>query len=1467
MGLFSSSLHNRFSLQDQQNAPEVSRPSHGSPSTSAQRGLSYAALLDSSLGHGLHGPLVRALESDSGLSLARVMDSRTRDALENRWGSAVLRQILGLAAQPETHASLRSLYRLGRHLEQVGCADLALLVYECLGKAPTLRFHPALQSKVRSALASMRGEGGLVDQLARHAPAFIQQVTSPTNLFGMAVGQGVFTWTRHFLLPSSLGAVRGLRAAAWFPRLRAGGMAACLETPVSWLASKGMQEYLTPGMQSWDGATNMEELRSLGLGMLVLRSVGFASHRASAAMLDTALATPSAWRATLVPRLSGVLHPLSSVGALTLSHALEESLGWKGETSFVKKIFESSALALQFSLSARILHTVAGNPWAHRHGQGEQVLRHWEQNHSLWGNWDMGALFGGMRGMMPEWALSGGLRMASVEPGPVRGDISVSALSMAAQKPIPGGTVGTDRAPLVSSIAIGDPRRSYLPRSGETSVDYARRLNECSRGATDGNQTQLALALESLLSDPQTESFGRQAIAQLKELNRHAQEGEGILVRDYELPGLDTKLTFLSLPTTFLPEAWSLFFAAQVVHRLRSSSQPANQVLEIGSGTGWLSIYLAKLGLAKYTVGVDITESAPVVSRINALINKVSNTEFFRSEGFSQVDSRWRADWVVACIPQIPQGGALSERALADYHSPIQNVMRPHGLDLIFQLLQEARQFLTPRGGVLFNLAGRPGVQVLQEMFHRAGYQPVFLNHNVLTQDPGTNIQPLADLETGYGVRFEFIDPNSGDIISAQKALGVPGRRHDQFLVEGIPYGRHWQGVATLGLPRQGNVRWGYTEHAGLEQASLRGPLRLQLEKDWGISIPESSLFMGPRPEVLVEGLVGILTTHGGKVFTLGVEDSLTSGLSRARPDLQGRIYRADNLSELKTAVEQGELKVGVLSLRREDILKSRRLLNILERGVEQGVRWILLEDFPFRDRSGQNPITKRMATNPLLAQGIVLVQDMRRRFNASDLPLSVALIQDPSLYRAITRYGEMAHSRVSGPTQEAYRLFFNYLESASQMGWQPPWFVKHFSWQQQPVHGALAALTPWSRSLGDHATFWDSPRQVARHAYAAEDVLDLSFGESEWVPTRGQAFPWEQIYRRAFTEDPNLLRSGASDAVLDFVRATRGVSYSPDELALGYGVQGLILETLRILKQESGGTPLEVIVPQGAYGLFYSTATLSGAQVKVLPTRQQNGYRVNPRELREALRAMPAGTRPVLLLNLPSNPAGQYYELNDLKAIAKCVKNYGGVLMLDGISGLLKIQDQRYVSGMEREMRQILGENMVLFGGLSKEFAMGGLRMGWALGQPSWMTPLRERKGLVPDALGLSASIDLLPRWEEHIPKHSDYLKVRYQKLTQFFSEKGIGFIPAEGGYSLLVDFKSLLGRYYVPPRTDGHLSHEGILITSENLRQLLRDYGGVQVNRPEWSRTPEHYRVVFAIDDIDLAITRFNQFFKRVR
>jgi HemK-related putative methylase len=142
-------------------------------------------------------------------------------------------------------------------------------------------------------------------------------------------------------------------------------------------------------------------------------------------------------------------------------------------------------------------------------------------------------------------------------------------------------------------------------------------------------------------------------------------------------------------------------------------------VLEMGTGSGYIAIELSHLPQVKRVVGVDIDPKAVGIARNSALKAGVSDAvSFLESDLFQNLgDSRF--DWILFNPPYLPSEGVIDEPSWAGGSK---------GGELLMRFLSDAPIHLSPGGRILAVVSSHTNfdfekverqykLQVLEEVF------------------------------------------------------------------------------------------------------------------------------------------------------------------------------------------------------------------------------------------------------------------------------------------------------------------------------------------------------------------------------------------------------------------------------------------------------------------------------------------------------------------------------------------------------------------------------------------------------------------------------------------------------------------------------------------------------------------------------------------------------------------------------
>ena len=133
-----------------------------------------------------------------------------------------------------------------------------------------------------------------------------------------------------------------------------------------------------------------------------------------------------------------------------------------------------------------------------------------------------------------------------------------------------------------------------------------------------------------------------------------------------------------------------------------------------------------------------------------------------------------------------------------------------------------------------------------------------------------------------------------------------------------------------------------------------------------------------------------------------------------------------------------------------------------------------------------------------------------------------------------------------------------------------------------------------------------------------------------------------------------------------------------------------------------------EVIVPDPSYVSYAPCIAFAGGVCVPVPTKAENGFKMTPDALREAI----TERTKAVIFPYPNNPTGAVMRKEDMEAIAQVLRGTEIIVISDEIYSELTYGGQEHVSFAAIDGMR---ERTITLNGFSKSFAMTGWRMGYA--------------------------------------------------------------------------------------------------------------------------------------------------------
>ena len=233
-------------------------------------------------------------------------------------------------------------------------------------------------------------------------------------------------------------------------------------------------------------------------------------------------------------------------------------------------------------------------------------------------------------------------------------------------------------------------------------------------------------------------------------------------------------------------------------------------------------------------------------------------------------------------------------------------------------------------------------------------------------------------------------------------------------------------------------------------------------------------------------------------------------------------------------------------------------------------------------------------------------------------------------------------------------------------------------------------------------------------------DITDLSLGEPDFdTPEHIKDAAKKAIDENFSHYTPVAGYVDLRQAVCDKLKRDNNLDYTTDNIIVSTGAKQSIANIILALI-ESGD---EVIIPTPYWVTYSEIVRLAGGKVNFVNTSFENGYKITPQELENAI----TSATKLFMFSSPCNPTGAVYNKAELAALAEVFKKYPQVfIMSDEIYEFINY-DNKHESIAQFDF---LKDRVILINGLSKGYAMTGWRLGYLAAAPELVKACDKLQG-----------------------------------------------------------------------------------------------------------------------------------------
>jgi aspartate aminotransferase len=252
------------------------------------------------------------------------------------------------------------------------------------------------------------------------------------------------------------------------------------------------------------------------------------------------------------------------------------------------------------------------------------------------------------------------------------------------------------------------------------------------------------------------------------------------------------------------------------------------------------------------------------------------------------------------------------------------------------------------------------------------------------------------------------------------------------------------------------------------------------------------------------------------------------------------------------------------------------------------------------------------------------------------------------------------------------------------------------------------------------------------------------------------------------------------------------GLEFNPQQVVVSNGAKHALHNAFTALLNPGD----EVVIPAPYWVSYADLVKLPGGLPKIVPTRQDNDFKLTPQQLRQAITPK---TR-MLLLCSPSNPTGSMYSRDELAELADVAIEKDLVVVTDEIYERLVYGQHKFAAFAT--LRPGLADRTVTVNGVSKAYAMTGWRIGWTIAPPAVakaIDNLQSQETSCPSSVSQYAAVAALTGPQQCVDQMLEQFAARREFVRRRLAEMPNLSCPEMGGaFYAFINIQAHLGRSY---------------------------------------------------------------------
>ena len=357
------------------------------------------------------------------------------------------------------------------------------------------------------------------------------------------------------------------------------------------------------------------------------------------------------------------------------------------------------------------------------------------------------------------------------------------------------------------------------------------------------------------------------------------------------------------------------------------------------------------------------------------------------------------------------------------------------------------------------------------------------------------------------------------------------------------------------------------------------------------------------------------------------------------------------------------------------------------------------------------------------------------------------------------------------------------------------------------------------------------------------KDVLNLTVGEPTWECFEtSKKTAREAIQKGCSSYSPTAGQKSLKETIAKETNKHLKLDYTAQNVIVSIGAKYACFLSMQTIIDSPED---EVLIPAPYWVSYPSMVHLSGGKAVIVETDSQT-QKLTVSLLKKNL----SKKTKMLILNSPNNPTGAVYSLKELQEIGECLKNYPQVLVLsDDIYNRMVIDAPAgsYAPHILEACPE-LKDRVILVNAASKNYAMPGWRIGWAVAQKEWIQNMTKYQSHTVSSAPTISQMTMIPTFEQcegDIRKvHSMLVEKRKKVCNILKNHPYLEFQQPAGAIYIWLNVKKLYGKTF----------KDHTIRSSVDVSQLLSEHFYICTAPGEGFGREGYLRLYFAFSDEDI-------------